>query len=107
MEKFKELISDNDLVLVDFFAHWCGPCQIMTPILDDLKSAVGEKLTIVKVDIDLPANHGLSSLYQIRSVRTLTLFRKGEIVWRNSGVVSTEDLRVIVEKQLETEKQPQ
>ncbi len=83
MESFEERINGEKPVLVDFFATWCGPCRMMHPVLDELKTLVGDKIDILKVDVD--ANRPLSSKYQIASVPTLIIFKGGQIVWRGSG----------------------
>lgn len=100
MENFKELIKGDKPVLVDFYAQWCAPCKMMTPILENLKQAMGDKVGIIKVDIDSPQNHESTVLYQIRSVPTLILFKNGKIIWRHSGVISTEDIREVVQKNI-------
>lgn len=92
---FNDVISGNQLVLVDFFATWCQPCKMMHPVLEQVKAAYGDKLRIVKIDVD---QHGdISGLYNIRSVPTLMLFRDGEVLWRQSGAMSRADLMTTVD----------
>lgn len=98
MEKFEELISSEVPVLMDYFATWCGPCKMMHPVLEDLKARLGDKVKIVKLDVDVPANRQSVYTYQIQSVPTLMLFRKGQMLWRQSGVVRLNELQSIVEK---------
>lgn len=94
MEKFEELINSNIPVLVDFYAEWCGPCKTMKPILEELKSMKGEKVRIVKVDVD--KHQKIASYYQIQSVPTLMIFKDGKQLWRQSGVMRTNDLSDIL-----------
>jgi thioredoxin 1 len=98
MATFSELIKSNKPVLVDFSATWCGPCKMMIPILDQLKGMIGEKATILKVDVD--KNPAVSKLYQIQGVPTLILFKDGEILWRQSGVVQVNQLKDLIEAHL-------
>lgn len=98
MEKFEELVNSEVPVLVDYFATWCGPCKMMHPILDELKKQLRDSIKIVKIDVDVPANRQSVYTYQIQSVPTLMLFKKGKMLWRQSGVVSAEQLKEIVEK---------
>lgn len=84
MEKFEDLIKSDKPVLIDFFATWCGPCQMMHPILEEVAKNVGEKARVIKIDID--KNQELSSVYNVRSVPTLMIFKDGDLKWRTSGV---------------------
>ena len=90
MEKFNEMINGEQLTLVDFFAIWCGPCKMKHPILEQLKEKMGDDIRILKVDVD--KNEALSMQYRIQSVPTLMLFKKGEMLWRQSGAMSLNDL---------------
>ena len=84
------MINGEQLTLVDFFATWCGPCKMMHPILEQLKEKMGDDIRILKVDVD--KNEALSMQYRIQAVPTLMLFKKGEMLWRQSGAMSLNDL---------------
>lgn len=90
MEEFAKLISGETPVLVDFHATWCGPCKMQGPILEELKKKVGDKANIIKIDID--RNQELANRYRVQSVPTLMIFKKGELVWRASGLHQLADL---------------
>jgi len=95
MKSFSELIQSETPVLVDFFAEWCGPCKTMAPILSSVKSKIGNGATIIKIDVD--KNPQAAAAYQVRGVPTLILFKKGNIIWQQSGVVSERDLLQVIQ----------
>jgi len=96
MEKFNDVIKSNEPVLVDFFAEWCGPCKMMKPILEDLKKQIGDSARIIKIDVD--QDEELANKYRIQSVPTLMIFKNGEPVWRQSGIMQAADLKEVIEK---------
>ncbi|MBQ2020299.1 MAG: thioredoxin family protein [Rikenellaceae bacterium] len=92
MNRFKEITAGTTPTLVDFYATWCGPCRTMHPILDRLSATLGDRVTILRYDIDDPQNAQLVADHNVRSVPTIVIYRAGRVVWRGSGVVSADHL---------------
>tara|TARA_B100000929_G_C15392541_1_gene381710 strand:+ start:343 stop:648 length:306 start_codon:yes stop_codon:yes gene_type:complete len=94
---FSEIIKGETPVLVDFFADWCGSCKSLAPILKEVKEELGSNVKIIKIDVD--KNQSLASKYQVRGVPTMILFKNGEQVWRQSGVLpKSEIIKIVQEK---------
>ncbi|MBL7812211.1 MAG: thioredoxin [Bacteroidetes bacterium] len=93
---FQELISGDKPVLVDFFATWCGPCKVMSPILEQVKNQMDADVKILKVDVD--KNPQAAAKYQIQGVPTLILFRNGKVLWRQSGVVQAAEIQRVIKQ---------
>jgi len=96
--KFNEIINGNDLVLVDFYAEWCGPCKMMSPILQEVKLDLKESVKIKKVNVD--QHQDLAGHFMVRGVPTFMLFKTGKLLWRQSGVLSAKDLTQIISSYL-------
>ena len=94
-ETFQSVIQSTNFTLVDFHATWCGPCKMMKPILEDLKNSMGTSLRILKLDVD--KNPAASQAYQVQGVPTLILFKKGKLLWRESGVLQAKELEKIIQ----------
>lgn len=95
---FSDMINSDTPVLVDFYTDWCGPCKMMAPILKDLKKEMGNKLNIIKIDAEKNADAAIK--YQVRGVPTLILFKNGQILWQQSGVVQLPQLKTIINQKL-------
>ncbi|MBS1558869.1 MAG: thioredoxin [Bacteroidetes bacterium] len=87
---FADLISSDIPTLVDFSAEWCGPCKMMAPILQELKTKMDDRVRIIKIDVD--RNPAIATAYQVQAVPTLILFKNGQLQWRQSGVLTTQNL---------------
>ena len=83
---FSDIINSETPVLVDFYADWCGPCKVMAPILQEVKTSMGDEVRIIKIDVD--NNQALAGQYRIMSIPTLVMFKNGKEVWRQVGVLS-------------------
>jgi len=91
MSSFQQILNDPKPVLIDFYAEWCGPCKMMSPILKELKEKMGETLRIIKIDVD--KNQQITSKYQVRGVPTLMLVKAGSVLWKQSGVMDVNSLK--------------
>lgn len=96
MASFNELIERNHLVLVDFSAEWCGPCQTLAPILKEVKEHFSTQLSVIKIDVD--KNTVLARNFSVQGVPTLILYKKGQQVWRQSGLLTRSDLISIIQQ---------
>ncbi len=95
---FNKLINGEKPVLIDFHAEWCGPCKMLAPIIKEVAQEIGEKVRVIKIDID--QNQALAQRYQVRGVPTLALFKDGEIIWRESGVKTKHQIVSSVEENI-------
>ena len=84
MTEFDNTIANSKLTLVDFYAVWCGPCKMQSPIIDKIKEHYGTLINVIKIDVDHDSH--IANMYSIRSIPTLILFRKGRILWRANGL---------------------
>ncbi len=96
MAKFSDILAQHSNVLIDFSAVWCGPCQVLSPILKEVKSHYADRLSVIKIDVD--KNNELARHYHVQGVPTLILFKEGKQVWRQSGVLSKESLIEIIDQ---------
>ncbi|MCW4467816.1 thioredoxin [Flavobacterium sp. MFBS3-15] len=92
MDSFNTLINGKEMILIDFFATWCGPCQMLAPILKDVKDTLGDEIKIFKVDVDKNQVLMGNPRFQVKGVPTLMLFQNGKMLWRQSGVVPKEEI---------------
>ncbi len=98
MSSFSAIINQPKPVLIDFFADWCGPCKAMAPILHNVKSSLGDQVSIIKIDVD--KNQALAAKYQIRGVPTLMVFKDGKQLFRQSGVLSEDQIISVLQPHL-------
>ena len=97
MSNFNSIIKSDKPVLIDFFATWCGPCKMLSPILKEVKDTLGDRISILKIDVD--KNQQIAAQYQVRGVPTMILFQNSKQLWRQSGVLNKEDIiKIILEK---------
>lgn len=99
MEKeqtISEIINSSQPVLIDFYAEWCGPCKMVSPVIEEFKNIMGDKVRVLKVDVD--KNQFISTIYNIRSIPTFMLFHSGNLLWQKVGVVSLSELKNVVNK---------
>ena len=94
-ETFRDVINGEKPVLIDFTAEWCGPCKMMKPVLQQLHDIMGDTIRILKLDVD--KNPAVANAFQISGVPTLILFKKGNVVWRQSGVMQAKQLQQIIQ----------
>ena len=90
MSSFFEITASDQPVLIDFYAEWCGPCKMMTPILKDVKETMGDKIKVLKIDVD--KNQRLATALNVKGVPTLVLYKSSKLLWRQSGVVQRNDI---------------
>ena len=97
-KSFSDIIKGDTPVLVDFYADWCGPCKMMPPILKEVKGRLGDSINILKIDTE--RNPAAAIKYQVRGIPTLILFKNGQIIWQQSGVVQANQLESIIKQKL-------
>lgn len=90
MTKFEQTISQSKPTLVDFYARWCGPCQMQAPIIDKIKADYGDKLNVMKIDVE--HDRELAAVYRVSAIPTLILFKNGRTMWRASGYCPAADI---------------
>jgi thioredoxin 1 len=91
---FDSVIQDSRPVIVDFHAVWCAPCKIQTPILKDVAAELGDKVRIIKIDVD--QNNQIAGRYNVQSVPMLIIFKRGKLVWKHSGVTTKSKIMNII-----------
>lgn len=94
--KFETLIDQETPVLVDFYADWCGPCQMMAPVLKEVAQELGDKVKVIKIDVD--KNQPIAQRFGVRSIPTLILFKNGKILQNKAGVMTKRDLTKMIEQ---------
>lgn len=96
---FNQLIKKSDLpVLVDFYADWCGPCQTLSPIVQEVSKTLSGKIKVIKINVD--KNKALAAQFNIRSIPTLILFKKGVPAWRKAGLLTKREMIKDIETKL-------
>jgi thioredoxin 1 len=97
-QTFKEIIASDKPVLVDFYADWCGPCKMMSPVVEQISKEMGDQVRVLKVDID--RNQSAAMAYQIQGVPTFMIFKNGKIMWRQSGAMPAQVLKNALQQSL-------
>lgn len=97
-QTFKEIIASDKPVLVDFYADWCGPCKMMTPVVEQISKEMGDQVRVLKVDVD--RNQSAASAYQIQGVPTFLIFKNGKVMWRQSGAMPAHVLKQAIQQSL-------
>ena len=97
-QSFKEIIASDKPVLVDFYATWCGPCKMMSPVVEQLSKEMGDQVRILKVDVD--RNQSAAMAYQIQGVPTFMIFKNGKVMWRQSGAMPAHVLKQAIQQSL-------
>jgi thioredoxin len=87
---FNDIINSDKPVLVDFYADWCQPCKIQSPILQEVARDLNEKVKVIKIDVD--KNQDISWRYQVQSIPTIILFKNGTVKWRQVGVTPKQQI---------------
>ena len=93
---FDNLINDRKPVIIDFHALWCGPCKVQSPILKELATELGDRIRVIKIDVD--QNQEIAGRYQIQGVPTLMIFKNGEIKYKQPGVNTKQQLINVLTK---------
>ncbi|MCC6410337.1 MAG: thioredoxin [Saprospiraceae bacterium] len=93
---FNNLIQSDKPLLIDFWAPWCGPCKAMMPLLDELKGEMGDRVRIVKIDVD--QNTDLAVAMKVMGVPTFMIYKNGQKLWSQAGVLSKHELKNQLEK---------
>jgi len=92
--KFQTIVNEDRPVIVDFHALWCAPCKVQSPILKEVADELGDKVKVIKIDID--QNQAIAEKYHIQSVPTLMIFKNGEVKYQQAGVHSKQQLMGIL-----------
>jgi thioredoxin 1 len=95
MASFSDIVNGDIPVVIDFYADWCGPCKMMPPILKEVKNELGDQVKVIKINVD--TNQALAAKYQVRSIPTIMVFKKGNPVWRQAGVAQAKVIKQAVQ----------
>ena len=95
-DNYEEILGKGGVVVIDFWATWCGPCQIMKPRILDVAERIGDDAKVIQIDIDKEKE--LATRFRIQSVPTLIIFKNGKQQWRQSGVISAHALMQLLKE---------